>query len=123
MRALPMELLYNQTGWDSNYQTATWNVDATQGLVSTSDEWKRAAWGQEFALSGAGDQITFRVDLNFTGNLTAQNNPMIKIGFSSSSAVSTSNPPQIPSFYQQQMTVRILQEGHFNSVTIQIVLP
>jgi len=85
--------LYNQTGWDSNYQTTTWNVDANQGLVSTSAEWKRAAWGQEFALSGAGDQITFRVDLNFTGNLTAQNNPMIKIGFSSSSAVSTSNPP------------------------------
>ena len=85
--------LYNQTGWDSNYQTATWMVDATQGLVSTSEEWKRAAWGQEFALSGSGDQITFRVDLNFTGNLTAQNNPMIKIGFSPSSAVSTSNPP------------------------------
>ena len=85
--------LYNQTGWDSNYQTTTWNVDANQGLVSTSDEWKRAAWGQEFALSRAGDQITFRVDLNFTGNLTAQNNPMINIGFSSSSAVSTSNPP------------------------------
>ena len=85
--------LYNQNDWDASYQTTTWVVDTNQEMVSTYGEWKRAAWGQKFALSGTGNQITFRVDLNFTGTLTAQNNPMIKIGFSSTSDVSSSNPP------------------------------
>ena len=43
-------------------------------------------------MSGVGDEITFRVDLNFTGTFTAQNNPLIKIGFSASSDVGSSNP-------------------------------
>ena len=84
--------LYNQNGWDANYQTSTWTVNANQGVVSTYNEWKRAAWGQSFSLSGAGDQISFRVDLNFTGQFSAINNPLIKIGFSASSSVGSSNP-------------------------------
>ena len=74
--------LYNQPNWDANFQTSTWMVDASQGLVTATDEWKRAAWEQGFSLSGVGDEITFRVDLNFTGNLIVQNNQLIKIGFS-----------------------------------------
>ena len=85
--------LYNQPNWDANFQTSTWMVDASQGMVTATDEWKRAAWEQGFSLSGVGDEITFRVDLNFTGNLTAQNNPLIKIGFSASSDLGSSNPP------------------------------
>ena len=85
--------LYNQPNWDANFQTSTWMVDSSQGMVTATDHWKRAAWGQGFSLSGVGDEITFRVDLNFTGNLTAQNNPLIKIGFSASSDVGSSNPP------------------------------
>ena len=79
--------LYNQPNWDANFQTSTWMVDASQGMVTATNPWKRAAWEQGFSLSGVGDEITFRVDLNFTGNLTAQNNPLIKIGFSASSDV------------------------------------
>ena len=85
--------LYNQPNWDANFQTSTWMVDASQGLVTATDEWKRAAWEQGFSLSGVGDEITFRVDLNFTGKLIVQNNPLIKIGFSASSDVGGSNPP------------------------------
>ena len=85
--------LYNQPNWDANFQTSTWMVDASQGMVTATDEWKRAAWEQGFSLSGVGDEITFRVDLNFTGTFTAQNNPLIKIGFSASSDVGNSNPP------------------------------
>lgn len=85
--------LYNQPNWDASFQTSTWMVDASQGLVTATDEWKRAAWEQGFSLSGVGDEITFRVDLNFNGTFTAQNNPLIKIGFSASSNVGGSNPP------------------------------
>jgi hypothetical protein len=85
--------LYNQPNWDANFQTSTWMVDASQGMVTATDQWKRAAWEQGFSLSGVGDEITFRVDLNFTGTFTAQNNPLIKIGFSASSDVGSSNPP------------------------------
>ena len=84
--------LYSQANWDSNFQSSTWMVDATQGLVTTSGEWKRAAWEQGFSLSGVGDKISFRVDLNFSGDLVAQNNPLIKIGFSASSDVGSSTP-------------------------------
>ena len=85
--------LYNQPNWDANFQTSTWMVDASQGMVTATNQWKRAAWEQGFSLSGVGDEITFRVDLNFTGTFTAQNNPLIKIGFSASSDVGSSNPP------------------------------
>ena len=84
--------LYNQPNWDASFQTSTWMVDATQGIVTATDPWKRAAWKQGFSLSGVGSEITFRVDLSFTGILTAQNNPLIKIGFSPSSDVGSSNP-------------------------------
>ena len=84
--------LYNQPNWDANFQTSTWMVDASQGLVTAADEWKRAAWEQGFSLSGVGDKISFRVDLNFTGDLLTQNNPLIKIGFSASSDVGSSTP-------------------------------
>ena len=67
-------------------------VDAVQGIVVTSSQWKRAAWKQGFSMAGVGDKITFRVDLNFTGDLLAQNNPLIKIGFSASSDVGSSTP-------------------------------
>lgn len=85
--------LYNQPNWDASFQTSTWMVDADQGEVTATDEWKRAAWEQGFSLSGVGDEITFRVDLNFNGTFTAQNNPLIKIGFGASSDVGGSNPP------------------------------
>jgi len=85
--------LYNQPNWDSNFQTSTWMVDPSQGMVTATDEWKRAAWEQGLSLSGVEDEITFRVDLNFTGTFNAQNNPLIKIGFSASSDVGNSNPP------------------------------
>ena len=85
--------LYSQANWDANFQSTTWMVDANQGLVTTSGEWKRAAWEQGFSLSGVGDKITFRVDLNLSGELVAQNNPLIKIGFSASSNVGGANPP------------------------------
>jgi len=84
--------LYSQANWDANFQSTTWMVDANQGLVTTSGEWKRAAWEQGFSLSGVGDKITFRVDLNLSGELVAQNNPLIKIGFSASSDVGSSSP-------------------------------
>lgn len=85
--------LYNQPNWDASFQTSTWMVDADQGEVTATDEWKRAAWEQGFSLSGVGDEITFRVDLNFNGTFTAQNNPLLKIGFGASSDVGGSNPP------------------------------
>jgi len=84
--------LYTQPNWDSNYQTSTWMVDAVQGIVATSSQWKRAAWKQGFSMAGVGDKITFRVDLNFTGEFVVQNNPLIKIGFSASSDVGSSTP-------------------------------
>lgn len=87
------EALYNQSNWDASFSTGTWMVNADSGNVSVSTDWKRAAWKQGFSVSGVGKSITFRVNLNFTGTLEAQNNPLIKIGFSSSSDVGTSNPP------------------------------
>ena len=44
--------LYTQPNWDSNYQTSTWMVDAVQGIVVTSSQWKRAAWKQGFSMAG-----------------------------------------------------------------------
>ena len=81
------EPLYNQSNWDASFSTGTWMVDADSGNVSVSTDWKRAAWKQGFSVSGVGKSITFRVNLNFTGTLEAQNKPLIKIGFSSSSDV------------------------------------
>ena len=82
--------LSDQTNWDAQ---SGWSVEVAPGIVTTTQNWQKAAWEQPFSLSEVGDQITFRVDLNFNGTLTATNNPLIKIGFSASSDVGSSNPP------------------------------
>ncbi|MEJ6711527.1 MAG: hypothetical protein QNK65_05080, partial [Flavobacteriales bacterium] len=84
--------LYNQTGWDSSYTGTTWLVDTSIGALTLSNDWQSAAWGQGFSVSGAGESITFRVDLKFLGTMGTNNNPLIKIGFSSSSDVATTIP-------------------------------
>ena len=80
--------LYNQTNWSSSNQTVTWVVDTQSGMVSTTGNWKRAAWQQGFALSDIGDAITLRVDFNMSGTFTAQNNPLMNFGFGTASDVS-----------------------------------
>ena len=85
--------LYTQNGWDSSFTGNTWVVDSTLGAITLSNDWQRAAWGQGFSVSGAGESITFRVDLKFLGTFGTNNNPLIKIGFSSSSDVASSTPP------------------------------
>jgi hypothetical protein len=85
--------LYNQSGWDSSFTGTTWMVDTSIGAITLSNDWQRAAWEQGFSVSGAGESITFRVDLKFIGTFGTNNNPLIKIGFSSSSDVASSTPP------------------------------
>ena len=85
--------LYNQTGWDSSLTGTTWLVDTSIGALTLSNDWQRAAWGHGFSVSGAGESITFRVDLKFLGTMGTNNNPLIKIGFSSSSDVASTTPP------------------------------
>ena len=85
--------LYNQTGWDSSFTGTTWIVDTSIEAITLSNDWQRAAWEQGFSVSGAGESITFRVDLKFLGTFGTNNNPLIKIGFSSSSDVANSTPP------------------------------
>ena len=84
--------LYNQDAWDSSYTGTTWVVDTSIGAITLSNDWQRAAWEQGFSVSGAGESITFRVDLKFIGTFGTNNNPLIKIGFSSSSDVASTNP-------------------------------
>jgi len=84
--------LYSQTNWDSQFSATTWTVDPTAGgMTSVSAEYQRAAWEQGFSVSGSGESITFRVDLKFLGTFGTNNNPLIKIGFSSSSDVRSNN--------------------------------
>ena len=85
--------LYNQAGWDSSFTGTTWMVDTSIGAITLSNDWQRAAWEQGFSVSGAGESITFRVDLKFIGTFGTNNNPLIKIGFSSSNDVANSTPP------------------------------
>ena len=85
--------LYTQDGWDSSFTGTTWMVDTSIGAITLSNDWQRAAWEQGFSVSGAGESITFRVDLKFIGTFGTNNNPLIKIGFSSSSDVANSTPP------------------------------
>ena len=85
--------LYSQDGWNSSYTGTTWTVDTSIGAITSSNDWQRAAWEQGFSVSGAGESITFRVDLKFIGTFGTNNNPLIKIGFSSSSDVASTNPP------------------------------
>tara|TARA_B100000767_G_scaffold179565_1_gene167639 strand:+ start:1115 stop:2464 length:1350 start_codon:yes stop_codon:yes gene_type:complete len=84
--------LYTQSGWDSSFTNTTWVVDTSIEAITLSNNWQRAAWGQGFSVSGAGESITFRVDLKFIGTFGTNNNPLIKIGFSSSSDVRGSTP-------------------------------
>ena len=85
--------LYTQDGWDSSFTGTTWMVDTSIGAITLSNDWQRAAWEEGFSVSGAGESITFRVDLKFLGTFGTNNNPLLKIGFSSSSDVANSNPP------------------------------
>lgn len=85
--------LYNQAAWDSSFTGSTWMVDTSIGAITLSNNWQRAAWEQGFSVSGAGESITFRVDLKFLGTFGTNNNPLLKIGFSSSSNVGSSTPP------------------------------
>ena len=85
--------LYSQDGWNSSYTGTTWTVDTSIGAITSSNDWQRAAWEQGFSVSGAGESITFRVDLKFIGTFGTNNNPLLKIGFSSSSDVANSTPP------------------------------
>jgi hypothetical protein len=85
--------LYAQAGWDSSFTGNTWVVDSSVGAITLSNDWQRAAWEQGFTVSGAGESITFRVDLKFIGTFGTNNNPLVKIGFSSSSDVAESTPP------------------------------
>ena len=85
--------LYTQAGWDSSFTGNTWVVDSSVGAITLSNDWQRAAWEQGFTVSGAGESITFRVDLKFIGTFGTNNNPLVKIGFSSSSDVAESTPP------------------------------
>ena len=85
--------LYTQDGWDSSFTGTTWMVDTSIGAITLSNDWQRAAWEQGFSVSGAGESITFRVDLKFIGTFGTNNNPLLKIGFSSSSDVANSTPP------------------------------
>jgi hypothetical protein len=85
--------LYSQTDWDSSFTGTTWVVDTSIGAITSSNDWQRAAWEEGFSVSGAGESITFRVDLKFLGTFGTNNNPLLKIGFSSSSDVANSNPP------------------------------
>ena len=85
--------LYNQTGWDSQFTGNTWIVDPVSGVSSVSSDFQMAAWKQGFSVSEVNDYVTFRVDLKFTGTFGTNNNPLIKIGFSSSSDVAAAPPP------------------------------
>ena len=85
--------LYTQSGWDSSFTGSTWMVDTSIEAITLSNGWQRAAWEQGFSVSGAGESITFRVDLKFIGTFGTTNNPLIKIGFSSSSDVANTTPP------------------------------
>ena len=108
-------VLYNQTGWNSHFSGTTWLVDTSIGALTLSNDWQRAAWEQGFSVSGAGESITFRVDLKFIGNFGTNNNPLIKIGFSSSSDVANSTPPANVVFLRTANYNTQLQLGNNNN--------
>ena len=88
--------LYNesQPGWDSSFSASTWLADTVNENINTDDEYARVAWGQEFYHGTAGDEITFRVELNFSGSYNSDflNVGLLQIGFSTTSDVKTNNP-------------------------------
>ena len=85
--------LYNQSGWDSSFTGTTWMVDTSIGAITLSNDLQRAAWDYSFAISRNREILTFRVDLKFIGTFGTNNNPLLKVGFSSSSDVANSTPP------------------------------
>jgi hypothetical protein len=82
-------MLTSQTNWSAN----SWTVDTTSGgMVSTSADWKRAAWQKAFPLTEPGDMIKLRVEINFSGIINEVNKPLFKVGFSTSGDVEFTNP-------------------------------
>ena len=98
--------LSGQTNWDAQSE---WSVEAATGIVTTTQWWQKAAWGQPFSLSEVGDQITFRVDLNLTGTLAATNNPLIRIGFIASSDVNANLSTMLNTVYLSSTNGGLLQ--------------
>ena len=98
--------LSGQTNWDAQSE---WSVEAATGIVTTTQWWQKAAWGQPFSLSEVGDQITFRVDLNLTGTLAATNNPLIRIGFIASSDVNANLLTMLNTVYLSSTNGGLLQ--------------
>ena len=98
--------LSGQTNWDAQ---SGWSVEAATGVVTTTQWWQKAAWGQPFSLSEVGDQITFRVDLNLTGTLAATNNPLIRIGFIASSDVNANLSTMLNTVYLSSTNGGLLQ--------------
>jgi hypothetical protein len=86
--------LYNQTGWSSSYSGSTWLTDTENDNIYTDYEYARVAWGQEFYHGTTGDEIKFRVELNFSGSYNSDflNVGLLQIGFSTTSDVQTNNP-------------------------------
>jgi hypothetical protein len=86
--------LYNQTGWSSSFSGSTWLTDTENENINTDTEYARVAWGQEFYHGTTGDEITFRVELNFSGSYNADfsNVGLLQIGFSTTSDVEADNP-------------------------------
>jgi hypothetical protein len=81
--------LTSQTNWSAS----SWIVDTNNvGMVTTSTDWKRAAWQKAFPLTEPGDMIKVRVELNFSGIINEVNKPLFKVGFSVSGDVEFTNP-------------------------------
>ena len=86
--------MYNQTGWSSSFSGSTWFADTTNENIYSDHEYARVAWGQEFYHGTTGDEITFRVELNFAGSYISNfsNVGLLQIGFSTTNNVENANP-------------------------------
>ena len=86
--------MYNQTGWSSSYSGSTWFADTANENIYSDHEYARVAWGQEFYHGTTGDEITFRVELNFVGSYISNfaNVGLLQIGFSTTNNVENANP-------------------------------
>ena len=81
--------LTSQTNWSAS----SWTVDTENGgMVSTSDNWKLAAWQKAYPLTEPGDMIKLRVEINFSGIINEVSKPLFKVGFSTSGDVEFTNP-------------------------------
>ena len=86
--------MYNQTGWSSSFSGSTWFADTANENIYSDHEYARVAWGQEFYHGNTGDEITFRVELNFVGSYSSNfpNAGLLQIGFSTTNNVENANP-------------------------------